>query len=230
VVNGAGLYSEWSDWSDGIKVWLTASEEPANIDISLVSADTEITDNETLNITGTAEAGTTCEIVIKDQNGQTLTTGITFANLSVGQDGLIGAQVALGAITKNYPLATKVQVEVTLIDPAGHKSASASSSFVVFKAVAAEVKLYDNLFNPADGRPMTIRYELPSASNVTIEVYSRSGALIKKIIDNQSMGAGVYTADWLGKNTGGNTVASGIYVIHIKTAFYDKILKAVVVK
>jgi len=205
-------------------------QAPTEININPPAGETQIKDNDTIVITGNAEAGTTCGIVIKDQNGKTLTSGITTANLSVGLDGLINAQVSLGKITQNYPLATKIQVEIFLRDPAGNISTTASSSFVVFKAEKEEVKLYDNLMNPADGKPVTIRYELPSASLVTIQVYNRNGTLIKKIIDNQSMGAGVYTAEWLGKNTGGNIVASGVYVIHVKTDSYSKILKAVVVK
>jgi len=229
VKDNSGFDNCWSEWSNESS-FVKLPQAPTGIKINPPVGETQIKDNDTIVITGTAEAGTMCEIVIKDQNGKTLTSGITTANLSVGQDGLINAQVSLGKITENYPLATKVQVEVSLIDPAGNTSAAASSSFVVFKAEKEEVKLYDNLMNPADGKPVTIRYELPSASLVTIQVYNRNGTLIKKIIDNQSMGAGVYTAEWLGKNTGGNIVASGIYVIHVKTDSYSKILKAVVVK
>jgi len=226
AINGVGLYSAWSEWSDGIKVWLTAPEKPTNINVSLLSGETEISDNEILNITGTAEPGTICEIFVKDQNGRTLAG----QKLNVGDDGQISAQISLGKITENYPLATQIQVEVSLIDPEGHKSPSATSSFVVFKAEEEKVKLYDNLINPTNGKPMTIGYELPSVSHVTIKILNRDGDLIKKIVDNQLMGAGVYTAEWSGKNTGGNIVASGIYIIHIKTDSYNKILKAIVVK
>jgi len=201
-----------------------------NIEISLVSSETEIRDNDILNITGSGQPGTNCEITVEDQKGTLLTEGIETNNLTIGNDGVINAQVSLGKITKNYLLTTKILIKVSLIDGVGNKYATGCSSFVVFKAEKEEVKLYDNLMNPAEGKPVTIRYELPSASRVTIEVYSRSGSLIKKLIDNQSMGAGVYTAEWLGKNMSGNIIASGIYIIHVKTDSYSKILKAIVVK
>jgi len=205
-------------------------QAPTEVNINLPAGETKIKDNDTIIISGTAEPGTTCEIVVKDQAGRTLTSGIQTSNLNVGDDGKINVQVSLGKITENYPLATKIQVEISLIGPVGHKSTVAVSSFVVFKAVKEEVKLYDNLINPADGKPVTVRFELTSASHVTIKVYNRNGTLIKKIMDNQLMGAGVHTAEWLGKNISGNIVASGIYIIHIKTDSYSKILKAVVVK
>ncbi|MDO9513716.1 MAG: FlgD immunoglobulin-like domain containing protein, partial [Elusimicrobiota bacterium] len=225
VKDSSGFDNCWSEWSEET-FFVKIPEAPAGITINLPAGETQIKDNDTITISGTAEPGMICEIFVKDQSGRTV-TGI---KLNVGDDGQISAPISVGEITKNYPLATSVQVEVFLRDPLGNISSTASSSFVVFKAETAEVKLYDNLINPAEGKPVTIRYELPSASGVTIEVYSRSGSLIKKIVDNQSMAAGVYSAEWLGKNTDGNVVASGIYVIHIKTDFYSKILKAVVVK
>ncbi|MBU2529022.1 hypothetical protein KKF70_06540 [bacterium] len=229
VRDDTGFDDSWSEWS-AEQLFIRIPQAPSGVSINLPQGETQIKNNDTISITGTAEEGTFCVILIRDQNGRALYDGITFSGLSVGADGLIDAQVSLGNIAVNYRLASQIRVEVVLIDPAGHRSAAASSAFVVFKAGKEQATIYDNLMTPPGVKPVTIRYELPAASNVTITVYAGNGTLVKKITDNQFMPSGVHTAEWFGKNASGNPVASGVYSIHIKTDSYSKLLKAIVVK
>jgi len=144
---------------------------------------------------------------------------------------ILNAQILLGEITTNYPLATKIRVEVFLIDAGGHKSDAGVSPFVLFKSAGKnEVKLYDNLIFPANNKPMTIHYEIASPSLVTIRVYDLEGNLVKTIVNNENQSAGMHNAKWWGKDKEENIVASGIYVVHIKTDFYSRTLKAAIVR
>lgn len=227
--NNAGLCGKWSDWSDGIIVYLNPPEEPQEVKISLPPGETEITDGSEISISGDAEPGTTCEVAIKDQNGRELTE-IDTSQVKVGSDGKISGDIYLGQITKNYPLITSIKVEITLTDPAGHTSMAASSAFVVLKPEREGVVLYDNVIDPTHTKPVTIKYELLTTVTVSIKVYDQRMNLVKTIVDGQEKSSGVYAEEWWADNENGDTVAWGLYFIRVKAGSINKILKVIVVK
>ncbi len=65
---------------------------------------------------------------------------------------------------------------------------------------------YPNPFNSTT----TIRFELPQASHVTLEIYDLLGRKIRSLIDGERK-AGYHTSLWDGKNEEGEVVSSGIY-------------------
>jgi glucose/arabinose dehydrogenase len=69
--------------------------------------------------------------------------------------------------------------------------------------------LLDNIpnpFNPAT----TIRYELPAAGHVVLEIVSASGAIVRRI-DAGTRARGVHGTAWNGTTDAGTRVASGVY-------------------
>ncbi len=66
---------------------------------------------------------------------------------------------------------------------------------------------YPNPFNPST----TIRYALPFASNVTIEVYNILGQRVRVLL-NAEQTAGYYDILWDGQSESGNVLSSGVYV------------------
>ena len=88
---------------------------------------------------------------------------------------------------------------------------------------------YPNPFNPDTWIP----YQLAVGSDVTIEVYSIAGQLVRSL----SLGyrdAGMYTtkqkaAYWDGRNDLGEPVSSGIYFYRIKAGDFTNTRKLVVV-
>ncbi len=229
-VNGSGLFSEWSGWSDGITIWSAVPVVSDEITVTVNSGKEGLSDNDALSIKGDAEPGATCEIVLKDQKGRILTEGIELSNTEIGNDGKINASVFLGKITKNYPLADKIKIEVSLIDPEGHIS-DVSVSEVEIIPDEYEVKLYDNVINPLrTKKPVSIKIDLKESHKLYIKIYNKEGALIKKVADGVNNNTGVHVYEWWGRNENGEAVESGLYFVQIKTGSFLRNLKAVVIK
>jgi hypothetical protein len=73
---------------------------------------------------------------------------------------------------------------------------------------------YPNPFNPTT----TIEYSLASKGKVTIAVYDIAGRLVKRLLVDELVEAGVNRVFWDGKNENGIKVASGVYFCSMRTA------------
>lgn len=79
---------------------------------------------------------------------------------------------------------------------------------------------YPNPFNPST----KISFSIPKAENVKLEIYSITGELIEKIID-QKIKAGSYEYNW---NSG--NLPSGLYLYKLCTEFHNESKKMVLIK
>jgi len=66
---------------------------------------------------------------------------------------------------------------------------------------------YPNPFNPET----RIKYQLPDAADVKINIYNTRGQLVVSLVDDR-MGAGYHEAVWRGTDQSGQLVGSGIYI------------------
>jgi hypothetical protein len=67
--------------------------------------------------------------------------------------------------------------------------------------------------NPVVGHS-AVRFNLPKAANVTLRVYSTSGALVRTLYNGQ-MTAGVNTVNWNLQDNAGRTVGNGLYLYEL---------------
>ena len=67
--------------------------------------------------------------------------------------------------------------------------------------------------NPVVGRS-TVRFNLPKAANVSLRVYSTSGALVRTLHDGQMPG-GVNTVSWNLRDDAGREVGNGLYLYEL---------------
>lgn len=72
---------------------------------------------------------------------------------------------------------------------------------------------YPNPFNPST----TIEYQIPGEGKVGIKIFSLNGQLIKSF-EKTHTSAGDYSVPWDGKDTAGQTVASGFYIYRVSFA------------
>ena len=79
---------------------------------------------------------------------------------------------------------------------------------------------YPNPFNPET----TVQYELPVDSRVLIRVFNVNGQVVQVLVD-QHLDAGYYKTTWNGKNTAGQRLASGIYLLQINAGNFTRTIK-----
>jgi PKD repeat protein len=84
---------------------------------------------------------------------------------------------------------------------------------------------YPNPFNPAT----TIKYNLPRATEVQLDVYNIMGQRVTTLI-NDFREAGHHSVTWTGTNDHGTPVASGVYFYRIKAGDFKETRKMVLMK
>ncbi len=84
---------------------------------------------------------------------------------------------------------------------------------------------YPNPFNPETN----ITFDIAQDGNVSLQVFDIQGRLIKTLLNN-SLFAGRHKIKWDGKTSNGNTAASGVYLIKLKTSDYSKYIKVSLLK
>ncbi|MCF7805295.1 MAG: T9SS type A sorting domain-containing protein [Candidatus Marinimicrobia bacterium] len=84
---------------------------------------------------------------------------------------------------------------------------------------------YPNPFNPTT----VIGYGLPEASRVTLRIYNIRGQVVKTMV-NDVQKAGYYRIRWDGTDQYGHDMASGMYIMRMRTRTYTKIRKMVLVR
>ena len=66
---------------------------------------------------------------------------------------------------------------------------------------------HPNPFNPST----TITFTLPSSGRATLTVYSLTGQKVRGLLSG-NLGAGAHSVVWDGKDDGGRTLSSGVYI------------------
>ena len=84
---------------------------------------------------------------------------------------------------------------------------------------------YPNPFNPTT----TIKYTIPKAGNVRIEVYDITGRLVTTLV-NTNQATGTYSVTWNGRNSSGQSVGSGIYLYRLQAKDFVSVKKMVMLK
>jgi len=92
------------------------------------------------------------------------------------------------------------------------------------------VTILNNVINSDNKETAYIRYDLPRAGRVTIQIYTLDGTLVKSIRRNENREAGAYVDTWDGSNNGGRAVARGMYFVRVVGPDIDEIRKIMVVK
>ena len=84
---------------------------------------------------------------------------------------------------------------------------------------------YPNPFNPVT----TIRYDLPIASRVTIQIYNVLGQRVRTLLDREES-AGRHHIQWDGRNNSGYELSTGIYFMRFKANDFIRHQKMLLVK
>jgi hypothetical protein len=85
---------------------------------------------------------------------------------------------------------------------------------------------HPNPFNPAT----SIRFDLGTAGAVTVKIYDESGRLVRTLLDDERLGAGRHELSWDGRDDGGASLASGIYLYRFEADGVTETRKLALVK
>jgi hypothetical protein len=115
-------------------------------------------------------------------------------------------------------------LEKHLLDMLAGNGSGAQSAQVV----PANYRLYQNYPNPFN--PNTeIRFDIPEAVRVEVKIFNSLGQEVMTLIDDMRA-AGSYTVMWNGKNAGGESVSSGMYIYQIKASSFTDAKKMLLMK
>lgn len=121
-------------------------------------------------------------------------------------------------------------VKVNALDAAGNWGPAQGTSFAFSTTPAAEnLILKKNLFNPLLGQCATLNAQSAASGHMKVELYTGLGRKIMTLAD-QDIAPGSYTLPWCGKNSSGETVATGVYILHVELPSQKKNFKLGVVK
>ncbi len=88
------------------------------------------------------------------------------------------------------------------------------------------VGVMPNPFNPST----TIRFVLPQTLPVDADVWSVTGARVRTLAQGLTHPAGEHMLRWDGRNSDGNRVASGVYIVRITTSLGSRSARLVLVQ
>ncbi|MBK7142200.1 MAG: T9SS type A sorting domain-containing protein [bacterium] len=84
---------------------------------------------------------------------------------------------------------------------------------------------YPNPFNPNT----TIRFSLPSRSQVKIEVFNLLGQSVRTLVKDQ-LSAGQHVVEWDGRDESGQEVASGVYLYRMSAGELELTRKMLLIR
>jgi hypothetical protein len=94
---------------------------------------------------------------------------------------------------------------------------------------ASEFRLYPGIPNPFSS-VTSVRYDLPVAARVDLEVFDVSGRLVRRLIDHRPTEPGRHTALWGGRNESGQPVGPGIYFCRLSAGSKSQIQRLVLLR
>jgi len=114
------------------------------------------------------------------------------------------------------------------LPPIGALSGEYTSSISEIKTSPEKFVIHPNYPNPFNPTT-TIRYDLPTETNVQLLVYNILGCEVRKLTDQYQL-AGRYSLVWDGKDNNGRNLSSGTYILIVKTDFNSSSMKMLLIK
>lgn len=82
---------------------------------------------------------------------------------------------------------------------------------------------FPNPFNPST----QVKFQLPQTTRVSIDIFDIIGRRVNTLMNNKAVEAGYYQVSWDGTNSSGTLVSSGIYILQLRTAKFNRSIKMI---
>lgn len=143
---------------------------------------------------------------------------------------LISGTVKLTAgFAKRYPSAGTVCLEIYGRTRQGKVASLGVSQPFNLTTNKAAITPWNNVFNPMTGGKTTVTYEVLTAGQLKLRIFTPDGRLVRTLL-NSSVNAGKGTIEWDGRNDTGSVVGAGMYILKADGAGLDMYKKIVVIK
>jgi len=150
--------------------------------------------------------------------------------------GAFGETVSEGGLELSLVFRPKTEIEQSLIEVSagelrdGNYALNQIASLGVVSVETrpeafALLNNYPNPFNPET----TIKYHLPEAAQVKLEVYNMVGQVVRTLVNNHQ-NAGRYVVQWDAANDNGQSLASGIYLYRVQAGDFRDVKKMLLLK
>jgi hypothetical protein len=90
--------------------------------------------------------------------------------------------------------------------------------------------LSENIFRPNQGLPLDIVFRSPQNDRVVIRIYNLAAELVRPVAEMDVTAGVLFSVQWDGTNTRGETVASGVYFVSVSGRYVRSIRKVIVLK
>jgi len=89
--------------------------------------------------------------------------------------------------------------------------------------------IYNNIIKPSENKPALIRCNLKEDGKLMLKIYDSKGNEVVVLFEG-TKSAGRHDFEWYGKDAGGDTVGSGVYIVYVQAGSKKETKKIVVVK
>lgn len=159
--------------------------------------------------------------------GATLTLSGGISSTDLPLSGFTGAYSADHLFEGSYTL-TPSKSGYSFLPSSSFVNPLQASTVQNFQGGLVEFTTVGNLFNPLDGVPVIFNYSV-IPGHVSLKVYSLRGTPVRTLVD-QDEAAGDHSVSWDGRDSDGNVVASGIYLVSYEANQNKSTKKVAVVK
>ena len=130
----------------------------------------------------------------------------------------------------SFPAVGTVYLEVFGYDVLGSTvSLGVSNALNLTGSGAGSLTAYNNLFDPLKGQQAVIKYSTSGSGTMKLVIYTVLGEPVTTLFDGP-VPEGMGSINWNGRNSAGNVVASGVYIVRGRGPGIDSTQKIVVVK
>jgi hypothetical protein len=139
----------------------------------------------------------------------------------------LGSATIVDELTVTWPSGFRTETLNVAVDQVVAISEPISTE--VSQSLPQQFALYKNFPNPFN--PLTtIKYELPRASKVVLQIFDLKGQLVKTLVRQPRLPAGQYEISWNGVNEQGAPMATGVYFYRLQADGFTDTRRMVLVK
>ena len=208
-------------WPPNHKMQLVASNISATDQCCIPELSITVSSNESVDATGDGETEPDWEII--DNGDGTFDVKVRAERSGNGEDRVYTIEATATDASGNSASET-----ATVTVPHDKGKSKGKKKEVAALAPPQGYALYSNIPNPFNPET-TIRFDIPVAGNIRLEVLDILGRRIRLLIEG-GISAGTHQVLWDGRDDSGQSVSSGVYLYRLQAGEYHAVKRMLLVR